>query len=284
MSSERQRILLLDMNNIVFRSYFALPPMTSPAGRRVEAIYGTMRVMARLVKEWQPAYLAPCFDVSDSTVFRRQLYPDYKGHRPDIDPELASQFAPLKQLLVEAGLPLYQLEGYEADDLIGTLAGKSCASGLQPLVVSGDRDLTQLVNDDVHMLYLAQGEDQYLDPSGVQELTGVPPHQVVDWKALSGDKSDNIPGVPWVGDVIAQRLLAEYGDLDTILAHLDEPAVKINKRALASMRKHQDQARLSRRLAEIRCDAPVDLTLQRVPLDGLSTWTLDQIRQLVDVA
>ncbi len=253
------RLALLDAHSLIHRAFYALPALTTSRGEPTGAVFGFARMLLRLLREEEPSHVAVAFDRAGPT-FRHADFADYKAHRPEAPAALVPQFALVRELVEAYGLPIYDAEGFEADDVIGTLARQGEAAGCQVLIVTGDRDALQLVGPKVTVLLTRRGiqEMDRFDEERVREELGLTPAQVVDWKGLAGDASDNIPGVPGIGPKTAQKLLARYGTLDAILAHVDEIGGKTGQ----ALREHAETARLSRTLATIRTDVPVQLSLE----------------------
>jgi DNA polymerase-1 len=249
----RPCLWLLDGTYFIFRAYFALRGgFTTRDGLSTNAVYGFTTMLRRLMTESSPEYLAVCFDRGEKT-FRHEEYPDYKANRPEPPEDLIPQFDLARQVAAAHNLPALDKEGWEADDLIGTLARKAEAAGFQVVVVTADKDLYQLVNEHVRVMNPGK-EDLMMDADMVKEVFGVRPDQVIDVLALMGDASDNIPGVKGIGQKGARKLLEEYGSLDNLLAHADQ----VKGKAGAALVEHADLARLSYRLATIDTGAPVD--------------------------
>jgi DNA polymerase-1 len=244
--------VLVDGSSYLYRAFHALPPLTNSRDEPVGAVLGVVNMLLKLLKEYDPEHVAVVFDAKGKT-FRDELFAEYKANRPAMPDELAAQIEPLHELVAALGLPVLCVSGVEADDVIGTLARNAGNQGMPTLVSTGDKDMAQLVNDHVTLVNTMTGT--VLDAGGVQEKYGVPPARIVDWLALVGDTSDNIPGVPKCGPKTATRWLAEYGDLDTLKAHAGEIAGKVGE----TLRANLDRLELSRELATIRCDLELEL-------------------------
>lgn len=269
MTSEKT-LLLVDGSSYLYRAFHALPPLSNSAGEPTGALYGVANMLRKLVKDYQPGHLAVIFDAPGKT-FRDDLFAAYKAHRPPMPEELARQTAPLHAMVRAMGLPLLQIAGVEADDVIGTLAKQAADQGMRVLIVSGDKDMAQLVDERITLLDTMK--DSSMNARGVEEKFGVPPARIVDYLALTGDSSDNIPGVPGVGPKTAAKWLGEYGSLDAIMANAVAIQGKIGEKLRASL----DQLPLSRQLATLHCDVPLDLApeqLRRVPEDIQTLRTL----------
>jgi DNA polymerase I len=256
-------VVLVDGSSYLYRAFHALPPLTNSRAEPVGAVLGVVNMLLKLLDEHGPTHFAVVFDAKGKT-FRDDLYAAYKANRPPMPDELGAQIAPLLEVVDALGLPILQVPGVEADDVIGTLARQASAAGMKTLVSTSDKDLAQLVDDDVTLVNTMSGT--VLDPRGVEQKFGVPPARIADWLALVGDSSDNIPGVPKCGPKTATKWLAEFGNLDTLKARADEVGGKIGESLRASL----DQLDLSRELATIRCDLSLDVgpaDLERRPPD-----------------
>lgn len=257
-------IILVDGSSWLYRAFHALPRLTAPDGQPTGAIFGMGNMLQKLLKDYAPEHIAVIFDPRGKT-FRHELYQEYKANRPPVPPELSAQFEPLCELIDVLGLPRLQIAGVEADDVIATLAAQAVGQGREVLVVSGDKDLAQMVSDKVQLLDTMKGT--LYDPDGIKEKYDVRPDQIVDWLALMGDTSDNVPGVPGVGAKTAAKWLGNYGTLDAIVEHADEIKGKIGEK----LRAHLDQLDLSRELVTVKdsLDLPTGIeTLNRTDLDA----------------
>ena len=264
-TSLKDIFLLVDGNSLMHRAFHALPVMDAD-GVYTNAIYGFLSMLLKVIKEENVQYLAVCFDEHGPT-FRHTVYADYKAGRRETPPELRQQFGTILSLLDDMGIRRFSLQGWEADDLLGTLSLKGAAAGAAPLLLTGDRDALQLVGGGTELMFTRKGisETVRFTPSKVYEEYGFTPEQVTDWKGLAGDSSDNIPGVPGVGDKTAVKLLQEYGTLENVLENADKVKGKLGEKLVT----FADQARFSKDLATIRRDAPVEFTLSSCLLPDL---------------
>ncbi|QXP85917.1 DNA polymerase I [Methylococcus sp. Mc7] len=256
-------LVLVDGSSFLYRAFFALPPLTNSRGEPTGAVYGVINMLRKLVQSYDGAHIAVVFDAPGRN-FRDELFEHYKAHRPPMPDDLRSQIEPLHQAVRALGLPMLIEPGVEADDVIGTLAKQAVARGFRVLISTGDKDMAQLVCDGVTLENTMF--DSRLDVEGVIAKFGVPPQRIVDYLALVGDTSDNIPGVPKVGPKTAAKWLAEYGSLDALIARAGEVGGKIGENLRASL----ELIPLSRELATIRCDIPLPLapeSLERQPPD-----------------
>ncbi len=247
----RDVLYVVDVSGYVFRAYHAITPLTSPSGEPTQAVYGTVIMLERLIKQCAPALMAVAMDSGKQT-FRRDLYPDYKAHRPEAPPDLRRQMQRVEQLLLALSIPIYVQSGVEADDLIASMVSEARRRSMRVVIVSADKDLMPLVGPDV--LLWDTMRDKVWGPDEVVERFGVRVNQVRDLLALTGDTSDNIPGVPSVGPKTAQQLLVEYEDIDGIYAHIAE----IKRQKLReTLEQHRALAFLSRELVTLKDDCPV---------------------------
>ncbi len=248
--AKKQTLYLIDGSSYIYRAYFAVRNLTSPAGIPVNALFGFIKMLLKLVREEEPDHLAVVFDAGRVT-FRTELYPQYKANREAMPDDLRLQIGPIKGIVAAFTIPCLELEGFEADDIIGTIAQECEARGVAVVVVTGDKDLMQIVTENITLLDTMKEKR-----SGVAEVVerfGVGPHLVVDILGLAGDSSDNIPGVPGIGEKTATKLLQEFGSLDDLLEKADQVKGKNGEK----LREFADQARLSRTLATINCRVPV---------------------------
>ena len=256
------KILAVDSNSILNRAYYGVRPLTTREGQFTNGIFGFMSILLKLLDEVRPDALAFAFDLRAPT-FRHERYSEYKGTRKGMPPELAMQLEPMKEILRLMGYKVLSLEGYEADDILGTIAAMSRENGSECVIATGDRDSFQLIGDGVTVRLAStkggQSTAEMIDPAAVRERTGVTPGQIVDLKALMGDTSDNIPGVAGVGEKTASALISEFGSLDGVYENIDSPSIKesVRKKLIAG----KENAYLSQELARICCEVPLGITL-----------------------
>ena len=252
-------LMLIDGPSLVYRGYFALPPLTTSDGSLVNAVFGFLQIVLRGMQDLQPDYAIVSFDLGKPQ-FRFDAYPEYKAGRPSMPDDLRSQFPVVREVVTMMGMPIRELAGYEADDVIGSLALQAAAQDVDTYIVSGDLDGLQLVNDRIRLLTTRMGVASTViyDEARVAERYGLKPAQMLDYKALKGDTSDNIPGVPGVGEKTAIALLQQFGSLDAIYEHLDEVKGKLRDR----LAEHRNSAFLSREVGRIVSDLPVELNLE----------------------
>jgi len=268
--AEPRTLVLVDGSSYLYRAFHALPPLTNARGEPTGAVLGVLNMLAKLLKEQDPPLIGVVFDAPGKT-FRDELFAEYKAHRPPMPDDLRAQVDPLIAAVEAQGLPLLRVPGVEADDVIGTLARRAADAGMRVIISTGDKDMAQLVDDRVTLVNTMT--DSSLDRAGVKIKFDVYPEQIVDYLALVGDASDNIPGVPKVGPKTAAKWLNQYTTVDNLLAHQDEIEGKVGE----SLRAHIDDLALSRRLATIDCT--LDLALQPGDL-GRRAPDVERLREL----
>lgn len=252
----KEKFVVIDGSSLLYRAFYALPLLTTADGQYTNAIYGFANMLVKLIDDLKPDTIAVAFDKGKKT-FRNDLFSDYKGTRKPTPAELSSQIPLIHELVDAFGIQLVEQDGYEADDIIGTLAAKAAKSGADVTVVTGDRDALQLIEENVKVMLTKKGisEMQLFDEAAFKEKYGLMPKGLIDLKGLMGDSSDNIPGVPGVGEKTALKLLLAYGTLENVLAHISEVAGKKLKERLSA---HKESAILSKKLATIICDMDID--------------------------
>ena len=269
-ASAPKQLYLVDTSGFIFRAYHALPPFTSSSGIPTGAVYGFCNMIYRLLDDHKPDYLAAVMDTGKPT-FRNELYSEYKANRPPTPEDLIPQFPLIKRVVDGMRIPRVSQIGFEADDVIATLARLGREAGMDVTIVSSDKDLMQLSGDGVRLLDTMKNKT--FDPAAVEEKFGVPPALLGDWLALCGDKSDNVPGVPKIGPKTATKLLKQFGDLETLLASTDQLRGKMKE----NLETFADQARLSRELVELERNCTLDVTLDdlvRAEPDEKTLWDL----------
>jgi DNA polymerase-1 len=259
-----ERLLILDANSILHRVYHALPPLTTKKGELVNATYGFLLVLFRVIKEFRPDYLCACFDFPAKT-FRHQKFKEYKAKRPPTPKDLAGQIPKLKEVLEAFKIPIFEKEGYEADDLIGTIVSKT--PELEKIIVSGDLDNLQLVSGTTKVFVLSgvRKSALYDEKEVERKYQGLKPEQIPDFKALVGDPSDNIPGIFGIGEKTAIDLLLEFKNLENLYKEIEknsEKAKKINPKIKKTLLKYKEQALLSKSLAEVKRDIFLEFNLK----------------------
>ena len=269
MSDKRRTFAVIDGNSLMHRAFHAVPPtMNAPDGRPTNAIFGFLNMFLKMIDAFDPDGVVVAFDKGKPRV-RMEMLPQYKAQRPPMDPDLHAQFPMIKELLSALNVPILQSEGWEGDDILGTMARLGEEAGCDMLLVTGDRDMYQLVTEHVNVVSTRKGlsDVAIMTPESVDDLYhGITPALVPDFYGLKGDTSDNIPGVPGIGPKKASALIAQYGSLDEVIAHADEVKGKMGE----NLRAHIDDALLSRKVATIRTDAPVELDFDATSFPAFS--------------
>jgi DNA polymerase-1 len=268
------KLVLIDGNAILHRAYHALPPLTTPNKEPINAVYGFVSMLLKVIQDLKPSHLAVAFDRPEPT-FRHKEFKAYQAQRPEVHADLISQFAKAHQVVQAFGIPIYDKKGFEADDVIGTIAQKSQTD--ETVVVTGDRDLLQLVTNKIKLYMPVRGlaDAKLFGLKEAEERMEVIPEQIVDFKALVGDQSDNYKGVPGIGPKTASSLLKEYGSLEDIYKNLD----KISLKTKELLKKYKASAFQSQKLAQIVKDVKIDFDLTKS-----AQWQVDspQINKLFD--
>ena len=275
--SQSRPLLLVDGSSYLYRAFHVpnLQRLTNSRGEPTGAVYGVINMLRSLLSEYDPELIAVVFDARGKT-FRHELYADYKANRPSMPEELAAQVEPLHALVRAMGLPLLQVEGVEADDVIGTLAAQASDAGMHTVISTGDKDMAQLVDE--HVTLVNTMSNTTLDTAGVMDKFGVTPVQIIDFLALTGDSSDNIPGVPKCGPKTAARWLAEHGTLEALMAHAEEVKGKVGEHLRASL----EQLPLARELTTIRRDVSLKETPQSLKRQAPDAETLRTLYTRLD--
>ncbi len=270
--AKKEKLIIIDGNALLHRAFHAVPPLSTSDGRLVNAVFGFTTILMRVMKELTPKYVAVTFDLKGPT-FRHEEYAEYKAHRKKQPDELYAQLDPIKEVVRAFQIPIYEIEGYEADDVIGTLAKQlDSDDAVETYIVTGDLDTLQLVDDNtkVYTLKRSIADTVIYDEAGVREkFGGLGPEQMVDYKALRGDPSDNIPGVRGIGEKTAIELLTQFTTLDELYEHY-HAAETITKRVKGLLEEHKDDALLSRQLATIVTDVPITFSLEDLEFAGVN--------------
>src|SRR5690625_3611206 len=256
-----KKLILIDGNSVAFRAFYGLPLLSNQSGLHTNAIFGYARLLEKIIKDEEPTHFLVAFDAGKST-FRHKQYEEYKGGRQKMPPELGEQLAPIRRLIDAYGIRRYEIEEFEADDIIGTLSRQAdAAKDFKTIIITGDKDLTQLASDDTVIYYTKKGisDIDLYNPDFIEEKYGLKPLQIIDLKGLMGDKSDNIPGVPGVGEKTALKLLAEYGTVENVLENIEGIG---GKKLKANLTDHREEALMSKELATIHREVPFDFTLE----------------------
>jgi len=262
---QRKRLVLIDANSLIYRAYHALPLLTTKKAEPVNAVYGFLLVFLKAIREFQPDLIAACFD-SPGPTFRHKKFKEYKAKRPPIPENLVSQIPKVKEVLSAFGVPIFEKKGFEADDLIGTIS-KISPPDTEVIILSGDMDILQLINSRTRVFLLKRGikNTHLYDQNRVKEEYGISPSQIVDFKALRGDPSDNIPGVAGIGEKTAIDLLKRFGNLENLYKELEgnsEKAKEIRQKTRGLLLRHKKDAFLSKDLAKIKKDIPLRIGLE----------------------
>ncbi len=270
------RLYLLDGSSYIYRAYYGIRERVTAAGLPTNAIFGFTRMLLSLIQEQRPDYLAVVFDPPREETFRRELYPEYKANRDAVPEELAAQIPSIKQILEALNIPALEAPGFEADDLIASLARRSATAGVEVTVVTGDKDLMQIVSSQISLLDTMK--DRRSGPQEVLDRFGVPPELVPDVLGLAGDSSDNIPGVPGIGEKTAIDLIQRFGSMERVLKWKEQ--IKGQKRR-ENLHNYEGQALLSKNLATVRYDVPLEVALADLRLQAPNlTRLLPLLREL----
>lgn len=265
------KLVLIDGHSIMNRAFYGVPDLTNSEGLHTNAVYGFLNIMLKILEEEKADHAAVAFDLKEPT-FRHEMYDAYKGTRKPMPQELHEQVPVMKDVLKAMGIPIMTLKGFEADDILGTVAKRCQAQGIQVSVVSGDRDLLQLADEHIKIRIprTSRGVTEIKDyfPEDVLREYQVTPEEFIDVKALMGDASDNIPGVPSIGEKTATSIIAQYKSIENAYAHLEEIRPPRAKKALEE---HYDMAQMSRKLAAICTDCPVEFNYEDARIEDLYT-------------
>ncbi len=268
------KLIIIDGNSVAYRAFFALPLLSNSSGLHTNAVFGFTTMLLKLIEEEKPTHFLVAFDAGKLT-FRHKGYEDYKGGRAKTPPELSEQFPVVKELLRSFGISQFEIEGYEADDIIGTMTRLADENQFPVVIVSGDKDMLQLSSEYVTVAITRKGvsEVERFTPEHIQETYGLKPHQIIDLKGLMGDASDNIPGIPGVGEKTALKLLHQYGSVEGVLSAVEEISGKMQEK----IREHAASATMSKELATIYREVPLDLPWDGLKYDGYDPQRLGDI-------
>ena len=257
---EKEKLILIDGNALLYRSFYALPPLTNSEGIPTGGVYGFTRILLKLLREENPTYLACAFDKGKKT-FRHKEYKEYKATRPKTPQELAAQIPLIKEVLKGFNIPIFEEDGYEADDILVTLAKEAKQMGLRVEIFTGDKDILQIVSSSIYIVRFKKGisQTQLFDEEQVKKVYGVSPSQIPDYLSLVGDVSDNIPGVSGIGPVTARNLIQKFGNLENILANLEKIPPKQSK----TLKEYSEQAKFSKELATLLTCVPIRVDLNK---------------------
>lgn len=270
-SSQKKVLVVIDSNSIIHRAYHALPPLTTKRGELVNAVYGFLLVFFKALREFQPDFIAACFDFPAPT-FRHKKFKGYKIKRPPAPEDLYQQIPKVKEILKSFGVQVFEKEGFEADDIIGTIAKaapkKQAFPRIETIILSGDLDTLQLVDSYTKVYSLRKGVKDIIlyDGAEVEKKYTLKPHQLLSFKSLRGDPSDNIPGVTGIGEKIATELIKEFGNLENLYRNLEEntgKGEKVKPKIRETLLKYKEQAFFSKSLTQIKKDVPIDFSLKK---------------------
>ena len=267
-----ERLMLLDGNGLIYRGYFALPPLTTSKGELVNAVFGFCSIVLRGIQDLKPDYVAVAFDLQGPT-FRHEQYAEYKATRQRMPDDLRDQFPKVREVVKALRIPVYELQGYEADDVIGTIVVDAEKRGLDTTIVTGDLDMLQLVTDQTRLMTTRSGVENTIlyDPARIRERYDLVPDQMIDYKALKGDPTDNIPGVPGVGEKTAAKLIREFGTLEALYERIDE--VKPDK-LRDKLIENREAVFMGKDLTTIVRDLPVEFDLEAARLGDYDRETV----------
>lgn len=269
------KLLLIDGNAIMHRAFHALPALTNKDGQLTNAVYGFLSMLISITDRLAPTHLIVCFDRPEPT-FRKSMYAGYQANRPKMDDGLSNQFALIKEILSAMKVPIYERAGFEADDIIGTLSHQATTVFDEVIIVTGDRDILQLVNDTVRVYMPISGlnNGKIYTPAEVIEKYGITPAQIVDYKALAGDASDNYPGVRGIGPKTARHLLQKYDTVEGIydaIRNKNNGAELLKEKTVKALSEYAEDAVMAKKLAKILHDAPVTIDIQDAELSDFDT-------------
>ncbi len=263
-----KKLIIIDSHSLLHRAFHALPPLTNKKGQPTGAVYGSLLILFKAIKDLKANYVVACFDTKKPT-FRHEQFEDYKIHRPSTPEGIISQFSLMKEVLHAFNIPVFEKDGYEADDLVATIA-KRTEKDAEVYILSGDLDNLQLVGDSTKLYTLGKGIKDYIlyDAQKVVERFGVNPNQMNDFKALTGDVSDNIPGVPGIGKKTAAELIQKYGSIKNIYEELSTDTAVLKPKIKEALKQNREKAMLSLQLVETKKDVDIDFSLDACKISG----------------
>ncbi len=279
---QKKRLVIIDSNALLHRSFHALPPLTKKNGEQTGAIYGFLLTLFRIIKDLKPDFVVACFDLPALT-FRHKEFKDYKAHRPKTPEPLSQQIPKMEEVLKNLGIPVFEKEGYEADDLIATIAKmaktEKAAPQLEIYILTGDLDSLQLVDDSIKVCTLGKGIKEMViyDSEKVMSRFGIKPEQMIYFKALSGDSSDNIPGVPGVGEKTALDLLKKFYNLESLYREIKKGGADIKERVKDILLEKKEQAFFSLSLVTAKNDVPIDFKMESCRFGNFDYKKVEQI-------
>ncbi len=281
--SNKKRLIVIDSNSLIHRAFHALPLLTTPKGEIINAVYGFLLVFLKAIKEFNPDFIAACFDLPGPT-FRHKMFKEYKGKRKKAPNELYNQIPRIKEILRNFNVPIFEKQGFEADDLIATISAKvqekQVATEIETIILSGDLDTFQFIDKNTNVCTLGKGikETVIYDEGKVKDRFGVSPKQVVDYKALAGDSADNIPGAEGIGKKTAETLLREYGSLENLYKAIESgEAWDLKSRIKDILIKNKEQVFLSQTLARAERNVPIDFSLEKCEWKKYDKKKMEQI-------
>jgi len=257
-----ERLIIVDSNALLHRAFHALPPLTTNSGQETGAVYGYLLTLFKAIDDLKPDYVVACFDTKVPT-FRHEMFKDYKAQRPETPKGIITQIPVAKEVLESLGIPVFAKEGVEADDLIATICEKN--PNIEIYIISGDLDNTQLVNENIKVYTLGKGikDTVIYDIKKVRERFGVEPSQMVDYKALTGDASDNIPGVEGIGKKTAAEIIQKYGSLKSLYEELATDTAVLKPKVKEALKQNKETALMSLDLAQMKKDVDIDFDLEK---------------------
>lgn len=266
-----KRLIIIDAHSLLYRAFFALPQLTNQKGQLTNAAYGFLLTLFKAIKDVKANYIAACFDTKKPT-FRHQAFKEYKIHRPEMPEGIISQIAIIKKILETFGVPIFEKEGFEADDLIATIAEKTKSENADIYIVSGDLDNLQLVGDRVKVYTLGKGVKETIiyDEKKVEERFGVGPEQMNDFKALTGDASDNVPGVPGIGKTTAADLIRRFGSVENLYSEIATNTALLKPKIKEALKGNKEKAFLSLELVKTDKNVPIDFNLEACKFGGFN--------------
>lgn len=279
---QKKRLVIIDSNALLHRSFHALPPLTKKNGEQTGAIYGFLLTLFRIIKDLKPDFVVACFDLPTLT-FRHKEFKDYKAHRPKTPEPLSQQIPKMKEVLENLSIPVFEKEGYEADDLIATIVKtaktEKAASQLEIYILTGDLDSLQLIDDSTKVCTLGKGIKEMViyDDEKVMSRFGIKPEQMIYFKALSGDSSDNIPGVPGVGEKTALDLLKKFYNLESLYREIEKGGADIKERVKDILLEKKEQAFFSLSLVTAKNDVPIDFKMESCRFGNFDYKKVEQI-------
>jgi DNA polymerase-1 len=274
---ENKKLIIVDGHSLLYRAFHALPPLSNSKGQQTNAVYGFLLILFKAIKDVKANYIVACFDTPKAT-FRHEKFVDYKAHRPEMPQGIVSQMPVIKEVLKSFDIPIFEKEGFEADDLIATIAQKA-KKNCEVFIVSGDLDNLQLVDQNIKVYTLGKGikDSVVYDASKVVERFGVTPLQMNDFKALTGDASDNIPGVPGIGKTTAAHLIQTFGSIENLYSELATDTAVLKPKVKEALKNNKESALLSLDLVKTKKDVDIDFVLESCKFGGFDQQRVKNI-------